>query len=160
MGLIRPATAADASCLAALAIEVWLSTYIKRGVTPLFADYALDRFTPDRFRAWIADPNQHIYVSQNDEGIDGYVHLDKASPDPSGHQTELVSLYIQPRHQGSGVGRALMEATQAHRPFWLFVNAENERALAFYAAQGFTKIGKTAFEIGDQAYPNDILLAP
>lgn len=160
MGVIRPATTQDASSLAALAIEVWLATYIKRGVTADFADYALSHFTPDRFQSWLADPSHDLLVSQNSEGIDGYLHLHSAAPDPSGtHGTELVSLYVQPRHQNAGVGRDLLRAAQGYRPFWFAVNCENEKALAFYVAQGCSKIGQTTFQIGDAAYPNDIFLA-
>lgn len=37
------------------------------------------------------------------------------------------------------------------------MNAENERAGAFYVANGFEKVGETHFRIGDQAYLNNVL---
>lgn len=162
MGIIRPATEADASSLTALAIEVWFSTYIKQGVNAHFADYALAHFTPDRFKGWIEDPHDYLNVSQNSDGIDGYIHVADKRPDPVVGQIsmELVSLYVQPRHHRAGIGIALLGAVDHLRPFWLAVNCENAVAQAFYAAQGCSKIGQADFEIGDAAYPNDILLAP
>ncbi len=46
---LRAASHADASSLTALALEVWLSTYIRHGINAHFADYALAHFTPDQF---------------------------------------------------------------------------------------------------------------
>ena len=160
---LRTAERADASSLAALALEVWFATYIRHGINAHFADFALAHFTPDRFRGWIDDPRHILITSQNRDGIDGFVHIDCNSPDPVGGsvQTELTSLYIQPRHQGRGLGRDLLRAglaTQDGR-IWLAVNCENDKARAFYHAHDFTKLGETDFKIGDQRYPNDILIS-
>ncbi|EPX80925.1 GNAT family N-acetyltransferase [Litoreibacter arenae] len=159
---LRTATPADASSLAALALEVWLSTYIRHGINAHFADFALAHFTPERFKSWIEDPDHRLIVSQNRDGIDGFIHIGRNSPDPvGGHiRTELTSLYIQPRHQGRGLGKALLDAAldQADHPVWLAVNCENTKARAFYKTQGFSKLGETAFRIGDKSYPNDVLM--
>ena len=159
---LRAATPADASSLAALALEVWCATYLRHGINAHFADYALAHFTPQRFDAWIADPTRSLIVSQNRDGIDGFAHMDRANPDPVDGRvtTELTSLYIQPRHQGRGLGAALLHAALAAQagPVWLAMNAENSAARAFYLAHNFTKSGEVAFKIGDSSYPNDILV--
>jgi hypothetical protein len=71
--MIRKAEERDASSLAALSIEVWLNTYLRDGVSPLFADYVLSEFTAQKFRDSIGDPNLAICVSENRMGIDGFV---------------------------------------------------------------------------------------
>ncbi|MEP3345608.1 MAG: GNAT family N-acetyltransferase [Litoreibacter sp.] len=161
---LRAATPADASSLAALAIEVWFGTYIRQGINAHFADFALAQFTPDRFQGWIDDEDHVLIVSQNHDGIDGFIHLDQGSLDPVGGTVlgEVVSLYIQPRHQGRGLGTALLHAGSRGRdaPIWLAVNCENTKAGDFYAAQGFTKLGEIGFKIGSESYPNDILVSP
>ena len=43
---LRPPKTSDASSIAAISIEVWIGTYLKRGVNAFFADYALQEFTP------------------------------------------------------------------------------------------------------------------
>ncbi|RLJ60437.1 acetyltransferase (GNAT) family protein [Litoreibacter meonggei] len=159
---LRAAEVADASSLTALALEVWFATYVRHGINAHFADYALSHFTPERFRQWIDDPDRSLIVSQNRDGIDGFVLMDRNSPDPVNGtvQTELTSLYIQPRHQGRGLGQALLEAGLAAQdgPVWLAMNSQNSTARAFYHAHNFTKLGEIAFKIGDQSYPNDVFV--
>ncbi|SDA62446.1 Acetyltransferase (GNAT) family protein [Sinorhizobium sp. NFACC03] len=76
---------------------------------------------------------------------------------------EIATLYVQPRHHGSGIGRKLLKTGLQYcsdigrASTWLAVNAENEKATAFYIASGFEKVGETHFRIGDRAYPNNIL---
>ncbi len=55
---LRLAQVSDASSIAALSIEVWIGTYLKRGVNAFFADYALGEFTPAKAAQLIADPTQ------------------------------------------------------------------------------------------------------
>ena len=165
MTSLRPACLTDASSLAALSLEVWLGTYIKDGVTPFFADFALSEFTTARFDAILRDPQEHILVSERGQGIDGFVRVsqDRPAPVPGCSDAEITTLYVRPRHHGQGVGVALLEAglqictaLGAIEP-WLTTNAENAPALGFYRAQGFRIVGRTHFHIDDQAYPNEVL---
>lgn len=158
---LRAASQADASSLAALALEVWFATYIRHGINAHFADFALAHFTPDRFSGWISNSDHGLIVSQNRDGIDGFIHIDQNSPDPVNGtmRTEVTSLYVQPLHQGKGLGVALLHAGLARvsDPVWLAVNCENTKARAFYDACGFSKLGETSFKIAEDSYPNDIL---
>ncbi|QUJ77305.1 GNAT family N-acetyltransferase [Sulfitobacter albidus] len=160
---LRPATPADASSLAALSIEVWLGTYLRAGVSGVFADYALETFTAANLARLIADPDQTLIVSQNVAGIDGYIRLDRAAPCPvdGGPVGEIATLYVQPRHHGRGIGRALLAAgfgaAQVRDALWLATNAENAPAIVFYRAQGFDQIGETDFHLAGQGYRNVVL---
>ena len=69
---IRNAIQSDASSMAAISMEVWVGTYLKRGVSAFFAEYALEAFTSENMSALISDPSQFILVSENAEGIDGF----------------------------------------------------------------------------------------
>ncbi|MCA0871914.1 GNAT family N-acetyltransferase [Seohaeicola saemankumensis] len=161
---LRQATRTDASSIAAISIEVWLGTYLRRGVSAHFADFALQEFTPARIAALIDDPAQFILVSENEEGIDGFIRLSRASPAPvpGWSDTEIATFYVQPRHHGKGIGTALLNAALAHcrdtavTSVWLTTNAENAPAIAFYRAQGFAEVGQTHFRIGDGAYLNTV----
>ncbi|EIE49505.1 GCN5 family acetyltransferase [Salipiger aestuarii] len=162
--LLRPARLSDASSIAAISIEVWIGTYIKRGVSAFFADYALRTFTRENTETLIADPDQTFLVSENADGIDGVLRLARGSPAPveGCHDVEIATLYVQPRHQGKGIGRALLNAAfelchdEAAPSVWLATNAENTPAIGFYLATGFRQVGQTQFRIGDQAYPNNV----
>lgn len=161
---LRLATPSDASSLAAISIEVWIGTYLKNGVSAFFADYALEEFTAEKTRQLIEDPKQVILVSQNDEGIDGFIRVSAGSEAPvSGcSDTEIATFYVQPRHQGTGIGKRLLSAALEHcrekgvASVWLTTNAENDPAIGFYLRQGFEHVGETHFRIEDQGYLNNV----
>ncbi|MDU8913798.1 GNAT family N-acetyltransferase [Aestuariicoccus sp. MJ-SS9] len=161
---LRRALPSDASSIAALSIEVWLGTYLKQGVSGFFADYALSEFTPARIAALIGDPDEWIVVSQNVEGIDGVIRVTsgRAAPVAGCSETEISTFYVQPRHHGKGIGKALLNAALARcrergaPSVWLATNAENTPAIGFYLARGFRQVGHTHFRLRDQAYLNNV----
>ncbi|MEM7440716.1 MAG: GNAT family N-acetyltransferase [Pseudomonadota bacterium] len=161
---LRMAEQSDASSIAAISIEVWIGTYLKKGVTAFFADFALEEFTVEKTRQLIADTDQFIVVSENKEGIDGFIRVSTGNKAPvSGcSETEISTFYIQPRHQGKGIGKRLLAAAVQHcreisaGSVWLTTNAENDPAIAFYLAQGFEHVGETNFWIDDKGYLNNV----
>lgn len=160
--MIRPARMTDASSIAAISMEVWIGTYLKNGVNGFFADYALTEFTTAKTEALLADPSQTVLVSENSEGIDGFIRVtaDCPAPDMPSCTTEIATLYVQPRHHGKGIGAALLDAgckSLGTKSVWLTTNSENHPAIRFYLSQGFEQVGETFFEIGDEKYPNVIL---
>ncbi len=165
-GSIRTARSEDASCLAALSIEVWGGTYLRQGVSSFFADYALGQFTREHFLDLLNQPAEILLVSENQEGIDGYVRVSHRNPCPgdSGSETEISTLYVQPRHQGKGLGQSLLAAgveaccTNGWDAPWLATNSENKGAIAFYLNQDFEKAGLTHFEVQGRRYLNEVLL--
>jgi len=160
---IRAARLDDAAPLAAIGLEVWLNTYLRAGVSGFFADYALSEFTTANFAARLADPQEAFLVADGAVGPVGFLRVSQNRPAPGCSDLELTTLYIQPRHQGTGLGARLLHqglafaATTGRPDVWLAVNAENTRATAFYLRHGFEHIADTRFEIGDQSYPNHVL---
>lgn len=156
---IRRATHEDASSLAALSIEVWLATYIREGVNAFFADYALNEFTTAKFENLLSNVSETLWVSENTVGIDGFVQISNGNKAPVAgcSDMEIAKLYVQKRHQGRGVGLALLNKALEQGAPWLMVNAENAPAVEFYKSQGFTPMGETFFCIQDKKYLNYIL---
>mgnify|MGYP001092261795 CR=1 FL=1 len=160
----RKALKSDASSMAALSIEVWLGTYLRRGINSFFADFALSEFTAPKFEALLGDRSEFFAVSENDEGIDGFIRITTGNPAPVNgcSNTEISTLYIQPRHHGRGLGKGLLKAGLLHcrennvQSVWLATNSENTSAINFYLSQGFQNVGKTHFRIQDQAYLNEV----
>ena len=136
-----------------------MGTYIREGVNAFFADYVLAEFTKAKFEALLDDPVETIWVSENLNGIDGFMSVTerKASPIAGCSNVELATLYVQGRHQGKGIGLALLKQALALGDPWLTTNTENEKAIAFYLAQGFTIVGETHFQIQGEAYLNHVL---
>ncbi|NSY37883.1 GNAT family N-acetyltransferase [Leisingera sp. ANG59] len=162
---IRPAAMDDCSSLAVLSIEVWTGTYLRDGISGHFADYVLSQYTPAHFAAVLENPAERLLVSQNRDGIDGYVRISHGHPSPAGgaSRTEISTLYVQPQHHGRGIGLCLLQAGLQHcrdsswdAP-WLTSNSDNARAISFYLRNGFEKTGQTHFWIGGSRYPNDVL---
>ena len=162
---LRPALLSDCTSLAALSIEVWLGTYIREGVNAFFADYVLAQFKPAYFAELLPNADEVLIVSENTDGIDGYVRVTRGQPCPQGSasSTEITTLYVQPRHHGKGKGLHLLNAaveTCRNKGWdlpWLAVNSENSNALAFYLHHGFVTVGETRFCIQDQQFRNDVL---
>lgn len=161
---LRPALLSDASSLAALSIEVWVATYLRDGVSGFFADYVLETYTSTYFKTLLSHKDETIVVSQNTNGIDGFIRLSQNRPAPvQGCGTlEISSLYVQPRHHGRGIGRALLQAGIAHSrtigasDLWLTTNAQNSPAIRFYLANGFAHVGETPFFIQEEPFLNNI----
>ena len=156
---IRAAEITDASSLAAISVEVWLGTYLREGVNAFFADYVLEEFTTAKFETILSDPSEAIWVSENMTGIDGFMRVTngKAAPVAGCSDVELTTLYVQGRHQGKGIGLALLKQALTLGDLWLTTNAENEPAIAFYLAQGFAIVGEAHFKIQNEAYLNHVI---
>lgn len=81
-------------------------------------------------------------VSQDDQGMTGYVGLRAVGPD-----ADVQTLAVAGRAQGHGVGGGLLDALLAEArerrctEVFLEVRADNAAALALYAARGFASTG-------------------
>jgi GNAT superfamily N-acetyltransferase len=103
---------------------------------------------PGRWQALLADPGVSILMADEGGEVVGYaacgVSRDPAAGPGSG---ELRTLFVVPRHWSGGVGRALVAAAlddlrergYSEATVWSF--AANDRANAFYEANGFARDG-------------------
>lgn len=75
-------------------------------------------------------PSSETYVATDSAGsVIGFVSL-------AGN--ELAALFVEPSHQGCGIGRSLLLHAQAKREILtLSVYVNNARAVAFYRSHGF-----------------------
>lgn len=156
---VRAAVAADAHTLAALSIQVWLSTYAE-GVSELFARYVLSEFTPEKFLALVEAPDVSLQVALVDDRVVGYALVRSGVPQPLVPEadSELCTLYVQEPFTRWGVGSALLQAACAGGDkLWLTVNAKNLRACRFYEKHGFVVKGKSWFVLGDGRHQNLVL---
>ncbi len=163
---IRTGQPSDAHRLAVLAAQVWLHTYATNGINNETAQYVLSEFTVEKFSARPGEPETHILVAEYGECLVGFAAVKFGAACPSGAKSvvELQTLYVQEHFIGHGIGRSLLQAaeTQARErsssPLWLTVNAKNHRAIAFYARQGYSKVGTTCFVLGQGRYENHVLV--
>lgn len=166
---IRRAVAADANCLAALAIQVWLHTYATEGIRPALANYVLNAFTAQHFTELVDDPSSVLLVAEVQQHLVAYALLSQDAPCPSSVQgnVELATLYVQAHFAGTGLGSTLLKHSQdwlrqgdPQARLWLSVWAHNPRAISFYRKHQFTQVGTAQFEFGGEQHENLVLLAP
>lgn len=130
-----------------------------------------DVLSPERFAAYVSDPARVVLVARetDDAGTGpgtsepvGYTMLVDGEPGDDDVRAaitlrptiELSKCYVLPGHHGRGVASALMSASldagraRGARGMWLGVNQQNARAQAFYARNGFERVGTKHFLVG------------
>jgi ribosomal protein S18 acetylase RimI-like enzyme len=130
---IRPADPADLPRLAAIDRDTW-----SPAVTPAPRRAADAPFTTD------LDRLDSVLVAEVDGLVAGYVGLHQEIPLPSHeHVLEINGLAVDPDHQGTGLGRRLVEAAKSEaarrgaRKLTLRVLAPNASARRLYESCGF-----------------------
>lgn len=94
------------------------------------------------------------------------IKLNAACPEASGAIAELQTLYVQAHFIGTGLGKRLIQDAeavarkQAGTALWLTVNAQNQRAIAFYDHFHYRKVSTRFFILGTQHHENHLLLGP
>ena len=148
---IRACNASDARALALVGKATFLETYAGAVEVPAILDHCDIEQGEPRYAAWLKTPGYRLWLAEVEGGAPvGYAVL--GPPDLPVETTvrdiELKRLYLLHRFEGAGVGRRLMhlaeEAATAMgaQRLLLAVYDDNNRALAFYARQGFTEAGR------------------
>ena len=165
--LVRRATPADAPGLALAGAATFLETYAHMIPGADILAHAATKHSEAFYTRCLNDPQQRIWIAQTvTEAIIGYLVLAPATlplESPSPDDREIVRIYVLSRFHKTGAGHRLMqealtEATRsgAHR-LVLGVNNGNEKALAFYARQGFARIGTRTFTVGKAVFDDFVL---
>lgn len=92
-------------------------------------------YTQEEIRRWMAEivlPGCEVWVAEVGGALAGFMAL-------KGDQLE--HLYVDPSHQGRGIGARLLDEAKRLRPqgLTLWVFQENAGARRFYAAHGFVE---------------------
>jgi ribosomal-protein-alanine N-acetyltransferase len=98
----------------------------------------------EEFESFLRDPDSPVYVAIDARRrVAGFMILRLAAD-----EAELITIAVDPRWRGKGVGRALLRAgfddllmSRARRMF-LEVAADNAAAVHLYEAEGFSQVGR------------------
>lgn len=98
--------------------------------------YLPDLYTYEQTQWWVEHvmaPRSELWIAEVNGAPVGFAALDG---------TRLDHLYVEPAHQGRGIGESLLATAKRRRPeLDLRVFERNTGARAFYARQGFQEVG-------------------
>ena len=106
--------------------------------------------TDDDMKAWLHEHGALPYaalVAEEDGEIIGYASLSGFRPHTGYRYTAENSVYAAPGREGSGVGRALLDALLERarenglRVVTAWIDAENTRSTLFHERHGFSYVG-------------------
>ena len=157
--MIREARESDCINLAALSLEVWLTTYSIDGIRTENSKYALSTFTEDYFKSLVKDPKYPLLVSIDGVYLRGFALLDMESKfEKAENGFEIQKLYVHGSFRGKGIGQSLLAEIIARygNRFWLYTWVRN-KSIEFYKKYGFVDIGQYNFKFGNHIIENCVL---
>jgi len=163
------AVADDAPALAAFAERVFRDTFGPHNRPEDMDAYCAAAYAIEHVRHELTDRAYHTVLATAHGELAGYVQLRAAPPPPcvaGPAPLELKRLYVDRRWHGGGVAHALLdraiavaEQRGAHT-LYLSVWQRNQRAIAFYAKHGFTRVGSAEFRLGADVQIDPVMMRP
>jgi ribosomal protein S18 acetylase RimI-like enzyme len=156
------ATDDDLAAVAALAQVVWRKHY-PGIITPEQIEYMLARgYARAALRRFLSEEGAGLDLAHVDGRFAGFAAYHRSeSPD----ELKLDKLYIDQQFQSQGVGRRLIEATEAaahaqrRTTIILNVNKNNAQAIRAYARNGFVVREAVVVDIGAGFVMDDYIMA-
>jgi len=135
--VIRTPGPDDAAALAALHLDCWDDAY--SGLVPQrILDERRAAFDErvERWRERLAEEGTTL-VAEDGTGMVGFVNAGPGRDNDVDVDLELRALYVRAAWWGTGLGHLLFERAVGDRAAYLWVLADNARAVRFYERQGF-----------------------
>jgi ribosomal protein S18 acetylase RimI-like enzyme len=149
--LIREATTADAAIIADLSRQTFYDTFAAQNTAADMEKFLQEQFTREALMAEVGAPGNTFLLAYAGNEPAGYARL----REKSATTLEIARLYAATSMIGKGVGKALMQACldvaqiRSKKMVWLGVWEKNARAIRFYTAWGFEKVGEQDFRLGN-----------
>jgi ribosomal protein S18 acetylase RimI-like enzyme len=164
---IRCASVADARVLAEFAARLFEETFGPENDPADMRAYLAGAFSTERQAAELSDTDRVAFIADENGGEPiGYALLRRGSRADgvvADRPAEIQRIYAVRALHGRGIGNSLMAAClkQARSwgcdVLWLAVWERNPRAIAFYEKNGFTKVGRTTFKLGNDIQFDDVM---
>ncbi len=148
---VEQAQIRDAKGIASVQRDAWLQTYPNETIGVTIADVE-DRYADmDKRTARWEEKIQGLSESRNLFVVhDGDILLGFCAVMKEEKENNLSALYVDPKHQYKGVGRALatagLEWLGTEKDISVFVADYNTRAISFYQTLGFEDTGERLLE--------------
>ncbi len=139
--VVRPVAETDAESLGRVHAACWHETY-----DHLLSEAALSQLRPQRLAAmWrrftTQGPEYRQSVVLVDDEIVGFAGSGPTRDDDEPSEHELFFMYLLDAQHGTGIGQKLFDSVVDAGPSSLWVAADNPRAHAFYARNGYLADG-------------------
>lgn len=160
---LRSADPADVPRLSALATQVFLETYATSGISSALAREAESQFSVSAFARRLGEPLRRTTVAERAGHFIAFAELVLGAGHAlvrSAAVAELARLYVQSPFVRQGLGNRLLKRTEALAAaegistLWLTAWVGNQRALAFYASQGYEQLGSTEYAFEGEVFEN------
>ena len=142
---VRRAGVEDAAAIASVQVTGWHEAYTGRMPQSILDGLDVDRSTRGWHRLLTGDADGEpgeLWVAERDGEVIGFVASGRnRDEEPATESREVYAIYVLAAHYGSGAGQALLDAAIGDHPASLWVLADNPRAHAFYARNGFVADG-------------------
>ena len=162
---LRLAIVDDARLLTELGARLFEQTFARDNTPADMQAYLAEAFTPERQAMELAEPNRMSWIVEDAAGVAvGYAVLIRGEISDSvdgNRPAELRRIYVDRSLHGRAIdggvsaGALLIECcvSQARAwgcdVIWLAVWEKNPRALRFYEKQGFHRVGRATFQLGE-----------
>lgn len=150
---VRRATADDVEAVRRVARAAWEADYPDILSRETVEDGVEEWYDPDLLARDLRRSGTEVLVAETDEGVVGFAHALW-----NREEGDLLRLYVHPDHRLSGVGGALLDATEERlfdrgvERVRAMVLAANEVGNAFYESRGFDFDDEGETTIGGRAY--------
>jgi len=165
---IRRGLLTDAAALANFAARTFAESYAADNRPEDVQAHIASSFGVAQQTRELTDPTVTTLLVHRHGALLAYAQVRRSQPPACvTHELamELHRFYVDRPAHGTGVARKLMNAVHLAareldgKHLWLSVWERNPRALAFYAKTGFVPVGKTVFQVGDDAQTDHVLVA-
>jgi GNAT superfamily N-acetyltransferase len=139
---VRLAALTDAPGIGHVHVQGWREAYAHLVPASSLARLSVEQRTL-RWAELIPAVTPDVWVAVDADRVIGWATTSTGHAADAPRDLELEGIYILASHYGSGAGQDLLDAALGHSPAFLWVAADNPRARAFYARNGFRPDGTT-----------------
>lgn len=152
--LVRPATIHDAALIADLSRETFRETFAPYNTAADMEAFMREQFTREALITEVGAAGNTFFIAWDGDEAVGYARIYESKDDAAQKKMEIARIYAKASAIGKGVGKRLMQTciefaqAQGKKYVWLGVWEKNDRAIQFYTAWGFEKVGVHDFRLG------------
>lgn len=157
--MLRKAKLSDAPAIARVQVKTWRATYQDLVPKTFLEELSIER----QSKIWagavtLSRTDHRVWVAEKSDQVVGFVAAGRTHDAPEGYAGEVFALYVLPKAQRQGIGRALLTcalaflASKGLIPVIVWVLRDNPYR-SFYERLGGEPATERTIELGGQAIP-------